>query len=112
MNVLEHVHEDRQAMAELRRVLKPGGWAILQVPISYVLPSTYEDPSMETDADRERAFGQWDHIRIYAADYVDRLRESGFKVELFDWTKHGKAYGGPSNRFALIEEEKLFVCRK
>lgn len=32
-HVLEHVADDRRAMGELLRVLKPGGWAILQVPI-------------------------------------------------------------------------------
>ena len=32
-HVLEHVIDDQKAMRELFRVLKPGGWAILQVPI-------------------------------------------------------------------------------
>jgi SAM-dependent methyltransferase len=111
-HVLEHVHDDRRAMTELKRVLKPGGWAVLQVPISYVLTSTYEDRSISTEAERERAFGQFDHVRIYAADYLDRLAEAGFAVEPFDWTANSQAFGGLANRFALLKEEKIFAVRK
>jgi SAM-dependent methyltransferase len=77
-HVLEHVHDDRLAMRELRRVLKPDGWALLLVPISADV--TFEDPSIVDPREREKAFGQWDHVRRYGPDYVDRLREAGFKV--------------------------------
>ena len=73
-HVLEHISNDRIAMAELFRVLKPNGWAMLQVPISFHLAATYEDFSITDPMDRERAFGQIDHVRIYAMDYVDRSR--------------------------------------
>jgi SAM-dependent methyltransferase len=72
-HVLEHVVDDRKAMMELHRVLKPEGWAILQVPISLSLDKTYEDFSITTATGREEAFGQHDHVRIYAADYAARL---------------------------------------
>jgi predicted SAM-dependent methyltransferase len=32
-HVLEHVPEDRKAMQEIFRILKPGGWGLIQVPI-------------------------------------------------------------------------------
>jgi hypothetical protein len=99
-------------MSELRRVLRPGGWAVLQVPMSEVLTTTYEDPSISTDEGREQAFGQYDHVRIYAKDYVDRLTNAGFNVETFDWTAHGELFGAPSNRFALIEQERVFSVTK
>jgi predicted SAM-dependent methyltransferase len=111
-HVLEHIPDDRRAMSELLRVLKPRGWAVLQVPISEVLPATYEDPSILTEKEREQAFGQYDHVRIYAKDYVDRLESVGFVVEQFDWTAHGERYGAPSNRFALIEGERVFAVTK
>jgi SAM-dependent methyltransferase len=80
-HVLEHVPDDRQAMRELARVLKPGGRAILQVP--YVDANmTDEDPAVVDSADRLRRFGQSDHVRRYGWDYVDRLRDAGFSVEV------------------------------
>ena len=80
-HVLEHVDDDILAMKEMRRVLKPGGWAILQVPFFYPLPEkTLEDKSITQPKDREKAFGQDDHVRLYGKDYADRLRSAGFKV--------------------------------
>lgn len=79
-HVLEQVEDDRKAMRELRRVLAPGGWAILAVPIGR--ETTFEDASITTAAERQRVFGQWDHVRIYGRDYLDRLREAGFNVEV------------------------------
>lgn len=77
-HVLEHVPDDRRAMRELYRVLKPGGWAIINAPISR--KTTLEDPSITSPEQRARVFGQWNHVRRYGEDYTDRLRESGFEV--------------------------------
>jgi SAM-dependent methyltransferase len=111
-HVLEHVPDDGQAMREILRVLKPGGLAVLQTPISLVLEATDEELGYLTREDRIRRFGQEDHCRIYAQDYPDRLRRAGFKVEVFDWTTQPADFGGPQNRYALNPEEALFACRK
>lgn len=79
-HVLEHVPDDRKAMKEFHRVLKRDGWAILLVPI--IAEKTYEDPSIVAPEERLKAFGQEDHVRAYGPDYVDRLRDAGFKVEV------------------------------
>ena len=77
-HVLEHVPDDKRAMAEIYRVLKPMGWGILQVPISPVLKKTIEDPTVVAPADRERLFGQDDHVRLYGRDFTIRLAKAGF----------------------------------
>jgi SAM-dependent methyltransferase len=111
-HVLEHVPDDRKAMSELYRVLKPGGWAILQVPISLSSKSTYEDCSIRTSSGREQAFGQADHVRLYGGDYKDRLDQAGFNVSVFKWTTEPDRFGGPGNRFGLNEEEDVYVATK
>lgn len=102
-HVLEHVQDDIQAMKEIRRVLKPGGFAILQVPFFGDMPEkTFEDHSIITPAEREKAFGQADHVRKYGKDYPHRIELAGLKAvpdqfakELIDETanKHGVTRG-------------------
>ena len=77
-HVLEHIPDDRRAMREFQRILKPGGWAILLVPITS--ERTFEDPSVVDPAERLRLFGQEDHVRTYGPDYSQRLAEAGFDV--------------------------------
>lgn len=80
-HVLEHIEEDRKAMKELYRVMKPGGWGVFQVPQDLERETTYEDASIREPDARAAAFGQYDHVRVYGKDYFDRLREAGFEVE-------------------------------
>ncbi len=79
-HVLEHVQDDKRAMREFFRVLKNNGWAILLVPITS--EKTFEDPSIIEPLERLQAFGQENHVRRYGPDYVDRLCEAGFSVEV------------------------------
>ncbi len=107
-HVLEHIPDDRRAMREVRRILRPNGLAILQVPISFVHEQTIEDESVTDAAERERQFGQIDHVRIYGRDYVDRLQDAGFSVEQRNLTReNGSEFGA---RFGLLADEELFVC--
>jgi len=109
-HVLEHIPDDRLAIKELFRVLKPTGTAILQVPISASLQQTIEDPYLTDPRERERRFGQHDHVRIYGADYPTRLREGGFLIETFDPIKRwGEAV---LNELRLNRREKIFLGRK
>lgn len=80
-HVLEHVEDDLKAMSEMHRVLKPGGWAILQIPWFHPIPAvTLEDDSITHPKEREKIFGQDDHVRLYGKDYPDRLQSVGFHV--------------------------------
>lgn len=85
-HVLEHIPEDRKAMEELYRVMKPGGWGVFQVPQDLGRALTFEDDSITDKRERARIFGQYDHVRIYGRDYFDRLREVGFEVTEVDLT--------------------------
>ena len=83
-HVLEHVDDDRAAIKEFFRALKPGGSAIVLVPITDLL--TYEDPTLVTERQRTIAFGQKDHVRRYGGDFIERLRAPGFNVTVFHVT--------------------------
>ncbi|HEU5291888.1 MAG TPA: class I SAM-dependent methyltransferase [Cyclobacteriaceae bacterium] len=80
-HVLEHVRDDIQAMKEIYRVLKPGGFAIMQIPFYNPVPDiTFEDPSITDKREREKIFGQDDHVRKYGKDYPQRIERSGLRV--------------------------------
>lgn len=104
-HVLEHIPDDLRAMRELYRVLKPGGRAVLQVPISKNSAATFEDFSVTDPEKRELVFGQFDHVRIYGQDYVQRLRESGFNVKRVNISERYKKYG-------VNKEEDIFIGEK
>jgi SAM-dependent methyltransferase len=108
-HVLEHVPDDRAAMREFRRVLKPGGWAVIMVP--YVPDElTDEDAAITSPADRERRFGQHDHVRYYGRDIVERLEEAGLHVEVV--TARALIEPGELNRLQVDEDETLFYCAR
>jgi len=88
-HVLEHIPDDRLAMSEIFRVLKRGGKAIITVPIREDSTETYENDSVKTPKDRQKHFGQWDHVRWYGTDIKDRLESVGFKVKM---TKYAEKF--------------------
>ena len=110
-HVMEHVGDDSVAMGEVHRILKPGGWALLQVPIALNLDHTIEDPTATTDQQRIDRFGQEDHVRLYSRrDYIDRLGAAGFSVTTESYPLElGSA---KVDRFGLVEEEEVFLCSK
>ncbi|MFM8912707.1 MAG: class I SAM-dependent methyltransferase [Flammeovirgaceae bacterium] len=110
-HVLEHVDNDIKAMTEIQRVLKPGGWAILQVPFFHPIPEvTFEDKSITDPRDREKAFGQDDHVRKFGKDYAQRIERAGLKTDAnafaSEFTEERARYFGVERR------EVLFVGRK
>lgn len=109
-HVLEHIPDDKKAMAELYRVIKPGGWGIFQVPQDINRIETFEDDSITNKEERTRIFGQYDHVRVYGLDYFDRLREAGFTVKEIDYTK--KIAPDLLERYALQKGEILPVVFK
>ena len=108
-HVLEHIDDDLRAMSEMHRVLRPGGFALVLVPYLEFEAKTREDPTVVDPAERRRLFGQWDHVRFYGHDLVDRLRSAGFDVEIerFGDTVPAETF----ERYAL-NRDPIFRCSK
>jgi predicted Zn-ribbon and HTH transcriptional regulator len=105
-HVLDDVVNDRVALLELRRILKRDGTLIVMVPIVEGCPTTYEDETIISPEEREIHFGYSDDVRLYGADFTQRLRDAGFDVQVH------VAFGKEAVRYGLTMGEKIFICRK
>ncbi|HEY0346002.1 MAG TPA: methyltransferase domain-containing protein [Solirubrobacteraceae bacterium] len=108
-HVLEHVGDDTGAMGELRRISAAGGVVLVMAPLALDRTTTYEDPRITAPAERERAFLQRDHVRLYAPDITDRLRTAGFAVETVDL--HAELGPAAAARYGLLASDLVFLCR-
>jgi SAM-dependent methyltransferase len=109
-HVLEHVPDDRKALRELHRILKPGGQAILMAPIILSIEHIDEDPHISDEAERWRRFGQFDHVRLYSKHgFLERVREAGFTVH-----ELGKEFFGAEEfeRAGITAQSVLYVVEK
>ena len=97
-------------MSELYRVMKKGGWGILQVPMKNSLEKTYEDFTITDPKERQKHFGQYDHVRWYGMDYFERLKSVGFSVDINFYSQ--KFSEQEQKRFGLNVTEILPVIRK
>ncbi|HHP7241094.1 MAG TPA: class I SAM-dependent methyltransferase [Cyclobacteriaceae bacterium] len=109
-HVLEHVDNDILAMKEIYRILKPGGWAILNVPVYSAMEKTYEDPAIIDPIEREKAYGQDDHQRKYGRDYILRLKSAGFNAEQLSY--YDEFSKEEVFKFGLMIGDDLYVCSK
>lgn len=109
-HVLEHIVDDNKAIRELYRVLKKNGIGIFQVPIDYNRDTTFEDFSVTNKKERNKLFGQYDHVRIYGLDFFDRLQKAGFSVERCEYTS--KLSKEDIIKFCLPKKEIIPICRK
>ena len=108
-HVLEHVGDDKKALSEIYRIMKPNAKAIIMVPLDLSVPETEEDINA-TEAECWRRFGQFDHVRKYAkGDFVRRLKETGFHVRGL-----GMKYFGMEEYYlnALVQTSTLYVAEK
>ena len=60
----------------------------MQVPFFSPVPeATIEDPSITNPRDREKVFGQDDHVRMFGRDYSKRIERAGLKAVEDDFAK-------------------------
>lgn len=104
-HVLEHV-DDRKALPELFRCLRPAGKAIIMVPVIEGWETSYENPEAASDDERLLHFGQSDHVRYYGADVRQRIRAAGFTLEEY------VAGGEETARYGLMRGETVFIAIK
>ncbi len=110
-HVMEHVDDYILAMSELHRVLKPGGWALIQSPQDMKYEVTYEDPTITDPKEREKHFLQNDHLRLFGRNYGRELEKGGFKVteDRFVMDELSKE---EVKRYSLPGEEIVYFCQK
>ncbi|TRZ41404.1 class I SAM-dependent methyltransferase [Robertkochia solimangrovi] len=109
-HVLEHIKNDKKAMQELYRVMKPGGWGIFQIPQDTERAETFEDDSITDPTERARIFGQYDHVRVYGMDFFDRLKDVGFEVVADDLA--GQLTAEEAEYYRINPKELIPFCKK
>lgn len=109
-HVLNHVEDDQKALLEFYRVLKPGGWAILQSPVEKDREKTWEDPKATTPKLRKKIYGQSDLVRRYGRDYTDRIAKAGFEVSVINYP--AQLGDEMTNRHSLNPDSNLYLCKK
>lgn len=110
-HILEHIPEDRRAISELYRILKPGGWGILMAPICLGLEEIDEDPAKRvTEKDRWKHFGQDDHVRLYSkSGFLSRISDAGFKIRALDVSHFG---GEVFKRAGITQRSVVYIVEK
>ena len=119
-DVLEHVPDFRSALKEINRVLNNGGIAVLSVPQRDNLEKTFEDNSIKEAKDREKAFGQWDHLRIFGDDFGTEVMQHGFQVLEISWKSFNDIISSkymlknpiPSNDINATNNRRIYLCIK
>ena len=92
------------------RILKYNGISILQVPINVKRENTFEDLSIKSKIQREKYFGQYDHVREYGLDFKDRVEQAGFKVEMINYSK--KISQDLVTKYGLMKDDLIPIGKK
>lgn len=109
-HVFQYIDDDKKAMQNIYKLMKPGGWAILQVPINTKSKSTYENNLITDPLEREKEFGLKEHVRYYSFDYADKLRDIGFNVCVDDYSAEFTIE--ENYRYGFWQGDSVYYCTK
>lgn len=111
-HVLGHVPDEPKAIAELFRVLKPGGQALIMTLLNSDNANTFEDAGIVSIEDRIKFYGEPDLCRLHGADFGKRLEVPGFKVEAIDYRQQLNLQILERGLFGDGKREIIFKCTK
>jgi SAM-dependent methyltransferase len=109
-HVLTEVPDDRKAMREMLRVLRPGGWAVVMAAVEPDRETTYEDSSITDPEQRRVAFLEPGNVRVYGRDFANRLREAGFETEVIPFVR--ELGDDEVRRYSLLPADEIYFCRR
>ncbi|HEU6449228.1 MAG TPA: class I SAM-dependent methyltransferase [Verrucomicrobiae bacterium] len=96
-HVLEHIPDDRKAIHEIRRVLKPNGIAVLPVPVVCEKTIEYSEPNpLEAD-----------HVRAPGFDYFDKYKQRFQHVDLHTSDKQPEQF-----QLFIYEDRSIWPTRE
>ena len=108
-HVLEHIEDDNIALENIYSILKPGGLAILQVPLSTIIDIDFKKEGVASDIERLKFYGQSDHVRIYSEkNFLQKIKKIGFSInvnEMISEKNNLPSYG-------LNKKEKVIFATK
>jgi SAM-dependent methyltransferase len=109
-HVFQYIEDDKKAMQNIYKLMKPGGWGIMQVPINTQSTKTHEDSSITDPLEREKIFGLKEHVRYYSYDYADKLRDAGFTVKVDDYSAE---FSEEDNyKYGFWKGDAVYFCTK
>ena len=108
-HVLEHIEEDVKSLENIFKLLKPGGFAILQVPFSNLIDEDFSVTNLNNKYDRFKYYGQEDHVRIYSKNgFVNKIKNTGFELRIYKSSE----FFDKKNNLGLIENDEIFFAKK
>ena len=108
-HVLQEIPNDKKAIKEIFRILTKNGIAIITVPENKRITKTFENQGEKDDKDRAKLYGYYGARRIYGKDFVKRLENAGFKVEVINYIEE---FNKKDIEKCGLIPENIYLCKK
>ncbi len=111
-HVLQFIDDDEMVYSELKRLLRPGGIALIQTATNPEMDRTYENIKTSEDKDRLKDHYEPGYLRIYGANFSKHLTKAGFDVNVIDYAEQ---LGKPAHKYYQVwhsERELIFIFKQ